>query len=132
MIIYILSALVAVILLVSHLFGMDGLYYTYDWYDTPMHMIGGLALGLLVYQISHSVKHVTHISWRKIIFAIILIGLAWEVFEAFFGIAGAPLGTRAYYIDTVKDLVNDTFGAFVGMGIASLFNKHKDKNEITS
>jgi VanZ family protein len=132
MIIYLLSGVIAIILLVSHLFGMDGLYYAYDWYDIPMHIVGGITLGLLAYQLSHSLKDVSHFSWRKIILAIILIGLAWEIFESMFGIAGAPVGTYEYYFDTIKDLINDTLGAFIGMGIATLIHKHIYKNVISN
>ena len=41
-------------------------------------------------------------------------GDLWEGMEAFYDMTGDPIGTIEYYIDTVKDLFNDVFGAIVG------------------
>lgn len=125
MIIYIISAITAVALLFFHLLGNDGLYFTYSWYDIFMHMLGGLAIGFLAYQLSLSVKGIIGFSWKNVIYAVFLIGLAWELFEAIFGIAGAPVGTKAYYIDTVKDLVDDCIGAGVAVFISNQIEKFR-------
>jgi VanZ family protein len=65
---------------------------------------------------------------------IICIGLAWEVFESVYGIAGAEVGTFDYYVDSIKDLINDSVGAIIGIVIASFFykNTHKKDNVITN
>lgn len=51
---------------------------------------------------------------NKIIFwSVVIIGIVWEIFEAYFGISGYPFLTNSYNIDTVKDLVDDAIGALL-------------------
>ena len=123
MIIYLLSGICAVALLCLHLLGNDGYYFIYSWYDIMMHILGGLTIGLLAYQVAKSHLKPAQFSAKKIVIAVFLIGLAWEIFEAIFDIAGAPVGTKAYYIDTVKDLMDDCIGAILAINIAGLINK---------
>jgi VanZ family protein len=133
MINYLISGIIAVILLIAHLYGLDGYYFIYDWYDIPMHIVGGISLGFLAYQLSRSISS-KRFSWKRILLGIICIGLAWEVFESVYGIAGAEVGTFDYYVDSIKDLINDSVGAIIGIVIASFFykNTHKKDNVITN
>lgn len=120
----------SIALLSLHLLGNTGLYFQYSWYDIMMHILGGTTIGLLGYQVSRSMNRLEHLSWKKIVIAVFLIGLAWEVFEAMFGIAGAPVGTKAYYVDTTKDLFDDCFGAVLAYIISSVLVKFDNKKTI--
>lgn len=131
MIIYLFSGIFAVALLVLHLLGNAGFYFQYDWYDVMMHIMGGITLGFLGFQVAISHRHIREFSWKKVILAVFLIGLAWEIFEAIFNIAGAPLGTSAYYVDTVKDLFNDCLGAGFAVYVATSVTGMVAKNKLT-
>ena len=130
MIIYLLSAITAAALLFFHLLGNDGLYFTYPRYDIFMHIMGGVTIGFLAYQLSLSAKNVLNFSWKNVVYAVFLIGLAWEIFEAMFNIAGAPVGTKAYYIDTIKDLVDDCIGALLAVYVSSVIEKIRSKKTV--
>lgn len=89
------------------------LYGNVESYDIFMHLFGGLGIGLFVAAVLelHAPRR---LRTRSMIVLIVLVaGIAWELFEAYYNIAGAPLGTTAYWIDTVKDLIDDTLGGFI-------------------
>lgn len=129
MIIYAFSGIMAVALLIFHLLGNQGLYFAYSWYDIFMHIMGGITVGFLAYQLSMSSKHIIQFSWKNIVYAVFLIGLAWEIFEAMFGIAGAPVGTRGWYIDSSADLINDCIGALFAVYISDIVEKIRSRRE---
>ena len=54
-----------------------------------------------------------HPSLARIMIITFIAGFAWETFETMNDIAGAPLGTHDYYIDSVKDLYDDVIGGFI-------------------
>ncbi len=118
--IYLYVLLGAIITLVAHMAGINGFYYTIFQYDIYMHILGGITIGLFLYALISSFKLDLLNKRRNIIFGVFIIGIIWELFEAYYNIAGAPIGTKAYYIDTIKDLINDIIGGTV---IAFLFIK---------
>lgn len=113
---YIPAVFVLAFLAISHYFGSK--YYLYlkiSWYDIVMHMIGGMGMALAFYWfVSTFFKNV---DIDRHLWIIILVGfvggLSWEAFESYFNIAGAPVGTLRYYIDTTKDLINDILGSII-------------------
>lgn len=110
---YIAAALAAIILYVGNTLGADyGWYTSVPIYDVYMHLFGGFAIGLLVLAVF------PHLKIRQVFGLVFLAGIAWEAFETYFNIAGAPVGTTAYYIDTVKDLVDDSIGGVVAYFIS--------------
>lgn len=82
----------------------DFLYWKYRWFDTPMHILGGVTIGLIAIGILGS-------TWKPYQYAalIILAAFAWEFFEAVMGIAVLP-GVD-YVWDTAHDVLNDAVGA---------------------
>jgi uncharacterized membrane protein YjdF len=91
------------------------LYYLFNWYDIMMHLIGGIAIALLATWILEKYNHATK---AKILISVILIGIAWEVFEYFFGIALLP--KENYVSDTIIDMIMDTIGALIVISIFKL------------
>ena len=88
-------------------------YVHYHGFDIFMHILGGMALGFSIYWILTTLfpRHAPSF-WYIILFTFIA-GVLWETFEAYYNIAGAPVGSLPYYLDTAKDLINDTLGAII-------------------
>ncbi|HEY4498701.1 MAG TPA: hypothetical protein VJH94_01415 [Candidatus Paceibacterota bacterium] len=86
------------------------------WFDSPVHFLGGLALGAFFFWFFGRVRdHMPSFSLTAVIgytFAMVLIvGIAWEIFEYAFHIPNnTPLG---YSLDTLKDIILDVCGAAV-------------------
>ena len=111
-------------LAVFHYFGNH--YYLYvkvSWYDVMMHIWGGIGIALSTYWIivtllkgknGYSNRDFNIHIFFTIIAVTLIFGIIWEGMEAFYDMTGDPIGTIEYYIDTVKDLFNDVFGAIVG------------------
>ncbi len=89
------------------------LYTRYPGYDIMMHVLGGLGIAFAVYWTLVTFVPRYAVSFWTIVVWTFIAGFAWEAMETMYNIAGAPVGTRAYYIDSVKDLVNDTLGAII-------------------
>ena len=103
---YLFTLLSVAGLLVAHLFGTHGLYVHFPPYDIFMHTLGGFSLGLFVNALIGP-KRGTIILW------VFIAGVVWELFEAYYNIAGYDVGTKLYYIDTAKDLIDDILGAII-------------------
>lgn len=86
------------------------IFWRLEWFDVPMHYLGGLTLGTFAVAFWH--RH------RPTVFALSLIVafVAWEVFEYIFGL---PREAN-YAFDTALDLVMDTLGALTAYGIARI------------
>ncbi len=84
------------------------LYWRYEWFDIPMHYLGGLSIGVLFVGFLK-----TH---RPLAFVLALVGafVAWELFEFFSGI---PLEAN-YPADTALDLVMDGLGGVTAYALA--------------
>lgn len=102
-----------IVLLLLHVYGMaNNLYVTYWFYDIILHFLGGTCIALSAFCVSEffEIKFLKNNIWNIIIVTIIA-GVAWELFEVYYDIAGSPVETLAYKLDTAKDLVMDTLGA---------------------
>jgi len=117
-----ISAITLVILLLVlflHLYGMaENLYIKIWYYDIILHILGGMGIALSVY----SVINIFNIDFlKKRIWSIVALsfvgGLAWELFEVLYSLTGSELWSKPYYIDTIKDLFDDTLGALIIWGI---------------
>lgn len=89
-------------------------YYSIWWSDMPMHILGGLWLGLVVIWFFKP-KDLSLNNILKIISGALAIGLLWEIFElfAFNYITHTPFNT----LDTLSDICFD----LVGVGISLLY-----------
>ena len=115
---YIPTLVAVTALAVLQYFASGGHWYVrFPGFDIFMHILGGVSLALAVYWIlvtffKRRFKAGKSLFWT-LVGCTFGLGIAWEIMEAMNGIAGAPFGTSAYYLDTVKDLVNDTLGAII-------------------
>lgn len=112
--IYIPALLLVILLAVAHFIASKySLYVRYPGYDIGMHILGGIGIALSVYATLFTFFKIQRPSFWAVIILVFIAGFLWEAFEAYYDIAGAPVGTRAYYFDAVKDLFNDTLGAVI-------------------
>ncbi len=97
------------------------LYWVYEWFDIPMHFLGGVVIALG--SRTELFERIMRLSFRSVwpvIGLVLAIGILWEVFEWFFVITDM----RGYVVDTTIDLVLDLLGGVVGYYIASSFKKY--------
>ncbi|MFA5934431.1 MAG: hypothetical protein WC827_00895 [Candidatus Paceibacterota bacterium] len=94
-------------------------YWTYKWFDIPMHMLGGLWISLFSLSLyAFFYKKLSILNYRMnvlgiVAFAVLSIGVSWELFELLGGITSLHDGT-SYWIDTISDIMNDSIGGLVG------------------
>lgn len=88
----------------------DFLYWKYRWFDTPMHLLGGIAIGTSTVALLPSYRPLSYLA------IIAVAAVSWELFEYFAGIAVFP-GVN-YQWDTAHDLLNDAIGATLVYGVA--------------
>lgn len=118
---YLLALLVLAFLLAFHALGIAEYYYLYFWfYDIVAHILGGLGIGLFAIAVLKTFwpSFLRRNRWQKIALCVFLVGLGWEAFEVYFNIAGYNFGTKMYFVDTVKDLVDDVIGGLLAVYIA--------------
>ncbi len=93
------------------------LYWLYPWFDAPMHFLGGItvALGFLSVRDFVSFVPLRFFQFLPTILFVLLVALAWEVFEV---VAGLTTGELDYAFDTASDiglgLLGGGLGYFVG------------------
>ena len=96
-------------------------YWTYRWLDIPMHVLGGVWLGLGALWLRHHTEYVRKL-WDSLPFndvAVALlcglcVGLVWEGYEYIvWQYVGTGLPVQ-YFQDTILDVLMDTVGAFIG------------------
>lgn len=106
-------------------------YWRIWWFDIMMHFLGGLWVGLSAlwfYYFSGFLKNNKNDKRSMFfisLFATILIGLGWEVFELILEVDFS----NGYWEDTSLDLVMDIIGAITAFVIVSKFYK-KDFKKI--
>ena len=81
----------------------DFLYWRSEWFDLPMHFLGGLTIGCL------TIAFLMRFKPRTYLLALAAIAIGWEVFEV---IIGSPREAN-YVFDTSLDLLMDACGAVV-------------------
>lgn len=88
------------------------LYWTYKWVDIPMHILGGIMAGLFTFVF----LRITRLpeSTKNVLIGVMIVGVGWEVLELLYKVDA--LSTR-YWIDTVKDLIDDTIGGLISIYI---------------
>lgn len=112
-----LGALVAVAGL-NWLGSSAGYYFTTNWYDWPVHFLGGVwaALFLLwAFDLPYMGRFKRFATLESILGLVFLIGLTWEGYELFFRLT--DMHAVGYGLDTLHDLVNDVLGGAVAFCI---------------
>ena len=108
----------AVVMTVLHVSAYRySLYFTVEWFDLLMHFLGGLLVGssvgwLLRFEVPIGIRSSLPTFWI-ITVGVLLVAIAWEVFEF---VAGITLST-GYQQDTLQDVVLGVVGALVAYGI---------------
>ena len=89
------------------------LYWTYPWFDIPMHALGGavVALGFLVAHVALRHGAGDWGFWTTLAF-VLVVGTLWELFEFWGGINGPQ--EPDYIADTILDFAMDLLGGAVG------------------
>jgi hypothetical protein len=116
------------LVLVAHALGMIGVYWLYYWYDIPVHFLGGLAAGVLGFDIWYffvselQVKKRWMRPWMiRFMFTmgiVSIIGIGWELHEFVLDFArsivhGVKIVRQPSIADTMLDFVMDLSGGFV-------------------
>jgi uncharacterized membrane protein len=109
------SILILVILITLHAVGsFYSLYWHFFWYDTLIHIVSGLWVGLVILWLASRLGQINSlIEYRAKSFLIafvsaILIGVVWEILENLAQITSVY--TDGYSFDTAMDLLADGFG----------------------
>ncbi len=110
---YISALIILIAVLVAHIAGLDGPYYTIKSYDIFMHLLGGVGIGLFAAAMLQSYQDGILLNRRNLVAAVIAVGIVWELFEIYYNLTGHPLWSKLYYIDTVKDLIMDIIGGSI-------------------
>lgn len=108
---FLLALCASAVLAVAHYVALtEYLYWTYRWFDTPMHLLGGFALGSLLVAFLFRYR-----PWQYLV-GIVLIAAGWELFEALIGMQ-QPVD---YVFDTASDVLNDAIGASIAYALARI------------
>ena len=89
------------------------LYWRVWWYDIPAHILGGMSVALGAAWLQTLYRKSPTLFFC--IAAALVVGIAWEVFEATFGLTNFPADT----LDTIKDLCDDVIGGVIVAYIAT-------------
>lgn len=101
------ALLLTALLLALHLYALDTYLYWYQrWFDIPMHILGGVAVGAFVLAFFSSS--------RTVLYLLCMVGVVvgWEVFEYFGSIS---TGQPDYWYDTTYDIFNGLFGSLISL-----------------
>lgn len=109
-------SIVILSIIVAGLHGLANMYYLYWvlwWFDLLMHFLGGLLVGLVTlwwlrFEIPISIRSKIP-RFLTAFFAVLAVGVAWEVFEYVTGTYGVS-NMDDYMFDTVTDVLMDIVG----------------------
>lgn len=88
----------------------DYLYWYFVWLDVPVHLLGGLTLGMFLISFSRTFRP------RLFAVGIAFVILGWEVFEVLIG-TGREIN---YAFDTSLDILMGTLGALLAYVLGRL------------
>lgn len=106
------------IIAVVHILGLSfDIYEKFLRLDSILHFLGGLWVGLSaiwIFFVSEYIKPLKITKWKVLFISLLAaatVGIFWELFELW---AGVPFYVEKYAADTIKDLILDVLGAFLG------------------
>lgn len=110
--------LVGFLVLILHYLALKlYLYWTIDWFDIGMHLLGGFLIGLIVISFIRRIHDGEEILNKlllfiSVIFAVLTVALSWELWEIFVG-----------FTDVLKDRVDTIVDIIMGLlgGVFSIF-----------
>ena len=95
-------------------------YYSIWWFDMPMHLLGGVFVGLI------TLAFFPRQPILNIFLSILLIGTLWELFE--FSLDKFITYNPQNFLDTLSDLAYDLAGGF-SASLYFLYNHRKDEGK---
>ena len=116
--------LVALVGILNYIANLFYFYWTVWWFDILMHLLGGVAIGLLSIWL---LSEMSFLFKRRVdrdqvimtsLITVIIVGIAWEVFEYIFRLTDL---VNNYGLDVFVDLVADTCGALLAGLIGSRY-----------
>ena len=98
------------------------LYWTLEWFDIPMHFLGGLWVGyfaLLLFFSSGLIKVTINVRnagliFLIVIFSVLVVGLTWELWELFVGLSDRLTDRLDSFVDIIMDLIGGTVAFYYG------------------
>jgi|TARA_Y100000310_G_scaffold345866_1_gene471915 hypothetical protein len=104
--------------LAHHVANIFYLYWTLPWIDLPIHMLGGVWVGLTSLWFFYFSPYKQGTLNKKSVFitafvAILIVSVSWEVFEILIGV---QIGDSYFYLAGL-----DLIGGFIGAGIAYIY-----------
>ena len=104
------ALLLTALLLALHLYALETYLYWYErWFDIPMHILGGVAVGAFLLAFIGSHRTLLYI------LGMVVVVVGWEVFEY---IGSISTGQPDYWFDTTYDIFNGLFGSVLTLLIA--------------
>lgn len=84
------------------------LYWKFHWFDMPMHFLGGVVVGLLLYTMRDLGVSLIPAQprWFVVLLFVLMFAVAWEIYEVLIGIE--IMGD--YVKDTLSDLILGALG----------------------
>jgi accessory gene regulator protein AgrB len=119
---YLATALLVLLFILDIFASEQALYWTYRWFDIPMHFMGGALVSWVWFVILSWHKKNLDINWFQAIAGTILIGVLWEIVE--FYTKSSPFMSE-YSVDNIKDLLMDTAGGLVAYVVWDLNSSGK-------
>jgi hypothetical protein len=108
-----LALLFAAFVIAVHMLAFNlYLYWTYKWVDIPMHILGGTMAGLFTLVALRYLRLKETLLYTLI--GVIIVGVAWEILELYFRVDTLSF---KYWVDTTKDLIDDTIGGLISIYI---------------
>lgn len=89
-------------------------YYTYWWFDIPMHILGGAVIAFFIvygYKLLSLEEKSKGLTFLSLVLSVFFVGVVWEVYEYVIDLMYTHLGWDP--IDTGKDLIDDVIGASI-------------------
>ncbi len=109
-----------------YLYGIDNsLFWRYDWYDAPLHILGGVVIGLWGSAVLSRISLRPLYTTLAILLFALVVGGGWEVFERLAGLTSTS--QPGYWIDTLQDVFCDIGGALAVMSL--YWALHKPRHE---
>lgn len=105
---FVTAVLSSILAVLAELALENYLYWRFEWFDLPMHFLGGAMTASLL------VALLMHFRPRLFILGAVVVFIGWEIFEYALGF---PKESN-YVFDTSLDILMDTLGAVVIYTIA--------------
>lgn len=119
---YLILFFVVLVASLNYIAGVFYYYWTIGWFDSFVHFLAGIAMGLFsvwIYFQSGLFKKSIPEKRQAVLISIICvlaIGIGWEIFEYANGLTQS---TESYSLDTIHDLISDILGALVAGGLTA-------------